>query len=521
MKPLLSDRRPLLFGTVVVLAGGLALFAPRLSAQGLGNAWSGYGHDPQHTAVSQNASQPLQAIRWTTKVDLAPNYSNGSLLTHYGSPLVTAANTVIVPVRKADERFLVEAHRGNDGALLWSENSDYITPNSSWRMPMNPTLTARQTICYPVSAGRVMSRSNPDAAVASSNTFYFYDKAAYDSAPAVYRDNVRISTPLTADRYGNLYFGFNVTTPGDPNDAAKLKFKSGIARISFTGAGTFVEAATAAGDGSVTQPAFNCAPALNRDHSKLYIAVRGNGTPYLLMLDARTLKTLGKAPLRDAGRPGNVANVSNLGTASPTVGPDGDVFYGVLENPFPYNHARGWLLHFSGDLKQSKTPGAFGWDDTASIVPATLMPSYKGKSPYLLMVKYNNYAGFAGGDGVNRIALLDPNVTQIDAVSGATVMKEAAAMPGQTPDTEFLGDHPNAVREWCINTAAIDPFNKCILANCEDGILYRWDLKTNTFTQKIRLTDGIGEAYTPTIIGVDGTVYAINNASLFAVGYRR
>src|SRR5581483_12459638 len=49
------------------------------------------------------------------------------------------------------------------------------------------------------------------------------------------------------------------------------------------------------------------------------------------------------------------------------------------------------------------------------------------------------------------------------------------------------------------------------------GKLYRWDLSTNTFTQSIVLTAGIGEAYTPTIIGVDGTVYAINNATLFAV----
>jgi len=57
-----------------------------------------------------------------------------------------------------------------------------------------------------------------------------------------------------------------------------------------------------------------------------------------------------------------------------------------------------------------------------------------------------------------------------------------------------------------------------VLANSEDGNLYRWDLTTNSFPQKITLTSGIGEAYTPTVIGTDGTAFAINDAVLFALG---
>ena len=74
------------------------------------------------------------------------------------------------------------------------------------------------------------------------------------------------------------------------------------------------------------------------------------------------------------------------------------------------------------------------------------------------------------------------------------------------------------MREWCINTAVVDPYTDSVLVNNEDGKLYRWNLATNTLSQEIVLTAGIGEAYTPTLIGPDGTVYAINNATLYAVG---
>ena len=56
------------------------------------------------------------------------------------------------------------------------------------------------------------------------------------------------------------------------------------------------------------------------------------------------------------------------------------------------------------------------------------------------------------------------------------------------------------------------------MVNSEDGNLYRWDLTTNTLSETIKLSPGIGEAYTPTVIGNDGTVYAINQAVLDAVG---
>jgi hypothetical protein len=56
------------------------------------------------------------------------------------------------------------------------------------------------------------------------------------------------------------------------------------------------------------------------------------------------------------------------------------------------------------------------------------------------------------------------------------------------------------------------------LVNSEDGVLYRWNLTTNTFSPEYPpRSRRVFEAYTPTAIGPDGAVYAINNARLYSV----
>jgi hypothetical protein len=174
------------------------------------------------------------------------------------------------------------------------------------------------------------------------------------------------------------------------------------------------------------------------------------------------------------------------------------------------------MLHFNSTLSTLKTPGSFGWDNTASVVAAGSVPSYTGTSTYLILTKYNNYVGIGTGDGVNKVAVLDPNATQQDEYSTATVMKEVITVKGVTPETSE--GFPDAVKEWCINTAAVDPITKSAIINSEDGKVYRWDFTSNTLSQKVVLTPGIGEAYTPSVIGPDGVIYAINDAILFAVG---
>jgi hypothetical protein len=472
--------------------------------------WSSYAANAQHTADSSVASQSLAVIHWQTPVDLNPQFSGNDLLIHYGSPLITSANTVIVPVKTgATGGFEVEGINGRYGNVKWTQSTDYILPPHNWTPSFSPVLTPNNRLYFAGAGGTVYYIDAPDSdGAAITGHLAFYGINNYNSAQ--FDNSVFINTPITSDSHGDIYFGFQ-TTSGAP-----LGLQSGIARIAADGTGSWVAATTAANDAGIIKVVMNNAPALSNDGSKLYIAVSAGDSARgdLLELNSTSLATLAIAALMDVAHPANNAALPDDGTASTTVGPDGDVYFGVLENPFPSNNDRGWLLHFSGDLSQAKTSGAFGWDDTASIVLASMVPSYHGTSNYLLMTKYNNYAGINTGDGQNKIAILDPNATETDPVTGATVMQEVLTILGPTPDPS----HPGGVREWCINSAVVDSATDSVLANSEDGKLYRWDLTTNAFTQVVTLTPGIGEAYTPTVIGVDGTVYAVNDAKLFAVG---
>jgi hypothetical protein len=479
-----------------------------------GPAWFGYGRDAQHTAVSAIASQDLTRIAWTTAVDLAPQYTqSGALLTHYGSPVVTTRNTVVIPVKTtANGGYRVEGRNGANGALIWSAATDYVAPPHNWRPPYNLLLTAQGRLYAPGAGGKLLVRTDGDAANATFAPQVFYGAAQYNANPAAFDSSVFINTPLTADAQGNLFFGFQVT---GANPAGLV---SGIARVAPDGTGIWVGVAAAAGDPTIVKPVLNCAPALSIDGATVYIAANRGATGatqngVLLALESTTLATRASVALTDPLL-GGPARLSDDGTATPVVGPDGRVFYGVLERTFGSHNARGWLLQFDALLNPVGVPGSFGWDVSPSVIPASMVPSYTGPSTYLLAQKYNNYVGVGSGTGLNQLAVLDPRGSQADAIAPSVqVMREVLTILGPTLDTGST----TARREWCINTMAADPARNSILANNEDGILYRWDLTTNTLSQGLRLNAGLGQAYTPTLVGADGGVYAISNATLYAI----
>ncbi len=512
----LNDRRgiiPLLASLFTCCLLGLA----PTSAQAQVTTFAG---NAQHTSNYPAAVQNLNTMKWSTSIDL----NNTGALIHYGAPLITAANTIIVPIKTgATGGFQVRALNATNGSTKYNLSTDYILPAHNWIPAYNPTLATGAfgtRLYYAGAGGTIWHVDNPDSTTPGIpvREVFYTSLANYNANAAAYNNTIFVNTPITADSTGNIFFGFRVqgTAPAPLNTT-----QSGFARIDVNGNGTFVLAGAASGDALIERDSHNVAPALSSDESTVYVAVKWATNArycYLLGLNSTTLQTKFSVFLRDP-RSGDPAGVPEDGTASPMVAPDGDVYFGVLGNP-ANNGSRGFLLRFSGDLSITKTPGAFGWDYTPGIVPASAVPSYTGPSSYLLFCKYNDYP-FQDGTGVNRVALLDPNTTQIDphpSSPGLIEMREVLTVIGPTPDPGAPATFPYAVREWCINAPAVNPATNSVFFTAEDGNLYRWNLATNSLDQAINLAPGIGQPYVPTVIGPDGTVYTYTGGLMFALG---
>jgi hypothetical protein len=515
--------RPKKVPVVLLLATLLAANPTRGGAILAGPAVT-FAGNAQHTANYPGPAQDLNVIRWQAVNDATSSAASA----HYGSPLVTAGNTVLVPTKNSSGGYQVDAYDGPSGAHKYTVTSDYVMPAHNWMPSYNIALANHvdpnthlqvTRLYFPGLGGTVYYIDNPDTppAAGAQQQVAFYGQVN----PSTFASSVFVNTPITADSQGNIFFGFRVqgTAPAPLNTG-----QSGFARITPAGSGIYVLAATAAGDSQISRDSHNSGPALSADESTLYVAVKAPNTEYygyLLGLNAATLapKTPNFKTFLLDPRNGRGAGILDDSTASPTVGPDGDVYFGAFSNPD--NGSRGFLLHFSGDLSVLKIPGGFGWDYTAAIVLASLVPAYTGTSPYLIFSKYNNYA-IGDGDGVNRIALLDPNATQIDphtTANGLSEMREVLTVIGPSPDPQYLSkSFPYAVREWCINTAAVNPDTKTIFTPSEDGHIYRWDLVSNSLSQAVGLAAGLGEPYVPTVIGPDGTVITMNGGNVFALG---
>jgi hypothetical protein len=448
-----------------------------------------FAGNAQHSAQFPVSALHLNHLRWSAAIQ--PSYT----MVHYGAPLVSPSNTVIFATISGST-YTIQAREGASGRLKYTLTNDFVALSVSWGMTYGPVLTqgaSGMRLYYLGGGGTVYYVDNVDSDTPSTpaQLCFYMPLADYATNAAAFRSTVYINTPFVADTNGVVFFSFYVSGVAP---APLSTSNSGFVRIAPDGTAIYTLATTAAGDSQISHTVHNCAPALSNDGTTLYAVVTGSSAAYsyLIGLDATTLSNKYKIRLQTPA--GASTGPIDSSTASPSVGPDGDVYFGVNGS-----YLYGVMLHYSPDLKTMKLPSAFGWDYTAGFVPTSIVKGYRGPSSYLLVSKYNNYS-----TGDYRVALLDPNARSLQY--GTNVMREVAVMRG-----------PTTGREWCINTPAVNIPNGSIYVPSEDGRIYCWNLLSNSLAETVVLTSGYGEPYVPTVVGPDGAVYTINGSKLFAL----
>src|SRR5580698_8239335 len=490
---------------------------PKLAPPAIG-AVNTFAGNAQHTSAYVPTSQDLGRVKWTTSV----NSNTGGTTSRYASPVITAANTVIAPTQIAGGAFQLNGFTGSTGASLYALSTDYVAPTSTTTPVYQPLLVngaSGTRLYYAGAGGTILYIASPDSATPGTpvRQVFYTTLSDYQTRAASFNSSVFINTPLTADANGDIFFGFRVqgTAP------SPLGTQDGFARIDANGNGTYVLAGTAAADSAVSHDAQNSAPALSNDGTTVYFAAKSatnDNYAYLVGLDSTALPPKYRVLPTDP-RNGNGAGVVDGTTASPVIGPDNDVYFGTMANPD--NGSRGFLLHFTSDLTTTKTPGAFGWDNTPAVVSSSMVTSYAGSATYLLVSSYNDYVGQVDGQGVNKVALLDPTATETDShasSNGLSVMREILDATGPTPDAANQNStFPSAVLPWLGNAFAVNAATKTVILPSSAGNLYRWNVSTNSLSQFLNLGTAGGQQNVPTVIGPDGSTYTINGSTLVSV----
>ena len=208
-----------------------------------------FGADAQHTGVYTVPAQPLNRIRWTTNI----NFDNAGGAAHYGAPLITLSNTVLVPARITNG-FQVTAFEGATGRAKYTLSTDYIRPplpTNAWLIVYQPVIAlplSGSRLYYPGAGGTVYYIENLDSdspSVPVQQCFYT-NLAGYNSNKTAFNNSVFINTPITAATNGAVYFGFRGSTTIAPPPISSTN--SGFARLDPAGNGNFVLAGAAAND---------------------------------------------------------------------------------------------------------------------------------------------------------------------------------------------------------------------------------------------------------------------------------
>src|SRR5437667_4110997 len=142
-----------------IMVAALVVFSVS-SAVGLWAQQATFAGNAQHTAQYSVPAQALNRVRWITTND----FTVGDFA-HYGAPLITASNTVLLPVT-ISSGFKINALEGATGRLKYTLTNDYILPNYNWQPVYQPVLASGPSglrLYYPGAGGTIYYVQNPDS----------------------------------------------------------------------------------------------------------------------------------------------------------------------------------------------------------------------------------------------------------------------------------------------------------------------------------------------------------------------
>lgn len=529
--------------------------------------WSQWGGNHRHTGSLPVDGQRLFSRLAEEVVDpFAPverAEATGALLVHYQTPL-SDGNELFMEVKGgaytgfrtwATQTWSIRKFAWENGVLVtkWTTASDWDpVPWAQGGGPrFEPVFHAAITATHvymPAAGGTVQEVDrNTGAITRRLGAFGGLDP------------NVYVTSPITIDAAGNLYYNTLRVDPAAPWSSDHLG--AWLVKVAQSGTASRVSYATLVPDAPATcttifsgtpQPfppapdavapsapcgsqraGINLAPAVAPDGT-IYTASRAHFNErwgfFVAVNGDMTLKWVtsmrnrfndGCGVLVPIGGPGGCREGTTIGvdpfdnqrgsggvndnaTSSPVVAPDGTIYYGAFTR---YNHAQGHTIRFSpaGEVLQSYK---FGWDVTPAI--------WEHDSTFSIITKENRYPGLPermpGDEQGFYITQLRPNLT-VDWQFKATNTQSCSRRPDGSLDC--IDDRPEGF-EWCVNALAVDR-RGIVYVNSEDGNLYAIN-QGGTLRERIFLQLASGAAYTPLSLGVDGKIYTQNAGILFVVG---
>jgi outer membrane protein assembly factor BamB len=541
-----------------------AAFALTASPAARADDWPQWGRTPQHGGTTAAVGQPLQTILAQVVYDpfaeLKKAESDDDLLAHYAVPLVEGADVYMTFEAGTYQGFGAwDSEVWQVRKLRWSgpRLETVWTFATDWK-PMPLAFSVWQSVFLPALSGDSVYVPGAGGAIyrVSKETGEYTARIA----PGNNDPNLHVAGGIAVGPDGSLFYNVLGLNPGDPfaePTAAWLVRVAPNGTVSHADFPALTPGAPAATDSCKTRfspdqrpwppspdavpplapcgsqrPEVNTVPAVAPDGTIYTVsrAHRNGNYGYLVAVNAdlspRWAASLrarvsdgcgvllpkddvvnhcrGNAPTGvDPGTNDLPAgNVSDQGTASPVVLPDGSVLIGTQSG---YNYARGHLFRFGaqGDFLSSYD---FGWDITPAIRPHD--------GTWSVLIKDNHYntnSGVPFYDVTSLDATLQPEWS-FQATNTQSCIRDSSGA------ISCVDDQPNGF-EWCVNQPVVDAAGTVYL-NSEDGNLYAFSTSGQELGH-IFLDTALGAAYTPVSMGPDGVIYAQNNGKLFAVGVAR